>query len=551
MAHLFDIVYEMPMGDMVDCKLALRGLKVPPNYENDVVKFCITRGIRYHPGFATELRETIPQFRRALNARSILSNEIPTSAMMKSSEDIPYCIWHPEIASEETYRELASRFPQTKYQVGRACAVAGYTDLYKDLELLPDVHIAEEARDNDNMDIFDWIMTQPILYEVMDDYELVINVDTPRAGAVLNADTAVLSYLKHRNKVRFNFDPEDGERTFKHSWILDSVRQGQIYNITEDWNLDLCGSKSSWRTEVDIAPLLYNPLPLHLPNINKNLLILMAAYHGNIDRYARLRRPYLIEQELQCLIRGIYHNTAFAKWCALHEDTFGQDRSRIANAITARYIMSDNLSRSHMQVHPDVIWFPQVARPETYEKLVEVSPNMREEAARAMIVGDYQESFTKLDPEPSHGLLLEAKASTNPFYNDFLCRKAKAQGKDPDLSKYGGDSTVWGSILGWADNVYTELLEYTDFLTSSWRPSYKRKFMTEALVDTMNQQPGWDETSVSVRRVEHNMLVDFEERWNEPEDPDDPDDQYSSDNEYPESDWEIEAERKASESAKK
>jgi hypothetical protein len=32
-----------------------------------------------------------------------------------------------------------------RYQVGRACAAAGYFDLYKELDLLPDVSIAEEA----------------------------------------------------------------------------------------------------------------------------------------------------------------------------------------------------------------------------------------------------------------------------------------------------------------------------------------------------------------------------------------------------------------------
>jgi hypothetical protein len=32
-------------------------------------------------------------------------------------------------------------------QVGRACAVAGYADLYGELGLLPDVSIADEARE--------------------------------------------------------------------------------------------------------------------------------------------------------------------------------------------------------------------------------------------------------------------------------------------------------------------------------------------------------------------------------------------------------------------
>lgn len=35
-----------------------------------------------------------------------------------------------------------------RYQVGRACAAAGYVDLYQELSLLPDVFMAEEAHES-------------------------------------------------------------------------------------------------------------------------------------------------------------------------------------------------------------------------------------------------------------------------------------------------------------------------------------------------------------------------------------------------------------------
>ncbi|KAJ5745108.1 hypothetical protein N7520_010290 [Penicillium odoratum] len=73
------------------------------------------------------------QFARARNARLIMSNTIPD---MQNPATKLYCIWYPEPASEETYRELA---------LGRVCAAASFTNLYKDLDLLPDVSIAEEA----------------------------------------------------------------------------------------------------------------------------------------------------------------------------------------------------------------------------------------------------------------------------------------------------------------------------------------------------------------------------------------------------------------------
>ncbi|KAJ5251772.1 hypothetical protein N7489_002182 [Penicillium chrysogenum] len=103
-----------------------------------------------------------------------------------------------------------------RYQVGRACATGGYTLLYLELGLLPDVGIAE-ARDN---------------------------------------------------------------RTCGQA-IYESI----IINPTR------------WASTVR---LLCEPLSTDLPTVYKDILILMAAWSGNI------RRP--------CVVRGIYHHPFFAKW---------------------------------------------------------------------------------------------------------------------------------------------------------------------------------------------------------------------------------------------
>jgi hypothetical protein len=66
-----------------------------------------------------------------------MSGVIPDG--MENPDVQPYCIWHPDIAQEQTYRELVRRYPTMRYQVGRACAAAGYADLYHELDLLPDV----------------------------------------------------------------------------------------------------------------------------------------------------------------------------------------------------------------------------------------------------------------------------------------------------------------------------------------------------------------------------------------------------------------------------
>lgn len=187
----------------VDCESALKGQKLPENLGHMAARLCLISGIRHHLAFArspevTDLCRTAGQeiFARARNARLIMSEEVPGSELMGNKALYPYCIWHPDVASEDTYRKLAAACPDMRYQVGRACAVAGYDQLYHELDLLPDPCIAEEAReascDSDgSRHIFEQIMAAPLRYSVMNDYDLTVELDRPKPGAFLNADTAV------------------------------------------------------------------------------------------------------------------------------------------------------------------------------------------------------------------------------------------------------------------------------------------------------------------------------------------------------------------------
>ncbi|KUM58846.1 hypothetical protein ACN42_g8309 [Penicillium freii] len=181
--------------DLDQCIAAIKGEKVPSDVTSFWHRRAVIRGIRDSLQFATS--PTIielcsgddaqsHQFSRARNARLIMSNIIPD---IQAPATEPYCIWYPEAASEETYRELARRYPSIRYQVGRACAAAFYTDLYKELDLLPDVSIAEEARNADeDAEIYKIIMSAPQRWAVMDDFTRSVNLDTPHTPAFLNGN---------------------------------------------------------------------------------------------------------------------------------------------------------------------------------------------------------------------------------------------------------------------------------------------------------------------------------------------------------------------------
>ncbi|KAF2664288.1 hypothetical protein BT63DRAFT_460593 [Microthyrium microscopicum] len=422
--------------DSEQCILALQGKSLPldsPVAASDTrAQLAIVRGIRYHYSFARSSQinklcrdGAFPQFVRACNARFIMSNIIPE---IDQSEHFPYCIWHPEFASERTYRTLAQRYPNMRYSVGRACAAAGYVDLYRELGLLPDVSIAEEAREGTENGhiIFEDIISQTVRYSIMDDYTRSINIENPRAGAFLNGDTAVRKSLDQKRRL--------------DNW------SGHYFDITEDRCVDEEGYKWSfeqtWNLESQHVPLLYNPLPLDLPTVNKDLLILMAAYDGNVDRYARLRRPESMQLETFCVIRGIYHSTMFAKWWFQERKRSLKGRGDIGDieaAINARFIMDNDISsitdETPDYVLPYLIWYPAWPQQTTLQELAHRRPSMKQQIAHACIVADYQSTYDSLDVVPHNVLLQEAQLSHNKHYAEDLKRRAAAM--DIDLTKVG------------------------------------------------------------------------------------------------------------------
>ncbi|KAF5700610.1 hypothetical protein FGLOB1_10671 [Fusarium globosum] len=128
-------------------RAAILGQSVPEEFSHELVYECLVAGIRHHAGFAVEIRgKTVHHsIERAFNARDIMSGRVPE---MEKPEDVPYCFWYPDVPGQDILRQLLKDHPTVlmSYQVGRACAVGGYVDLYKELDILPDVSIAEEPR---------------------------------------------------------------------------------------------------------------------------------------------------------------------------------------------------------------------------------------------------------------------------------------------------------------------------------------------------------------------------------------------------------------------
>ena len=256
------------------------------------------------------------------------------------------------------------------------------------------------------------------------------------------------------------------------------VWKGHYFDIVED---NYIAETSSELTPEDFQALakeyedmLYTPLPFHLPAITKDPLILMAAYEGNLDRYVRLRRPKMLNREEEAVIRGIYHNTTFAKYWSLQN--FSRNElirygGEIKRATIARVIMVNDLSHitptnPEPNQMPGMIWWPLLPAEETLRELVRRRPDMKLQAAMTCIEANYEQLWDELEPEPRWELwklaqrqfITSAQQPVRSYYTDYLERreaeeKERTAGAEdwPDLATavresrrppYYGSSTI-------------------------------------------------------------------------------------------------------------
>jgi hypothetical protein len=337
----------------------------------------------------------------------------------------PYCIWYPDLASEETYREVARQYPSMRYQVGRACAAACYTDLYKELDLLPDVSIAEESREVDkDAEIYKIIMSGPQRYVVMEDFSRSV-LETPRTPAFLNGD------MKPRWAL--------GQRVCPGKNLPETTADD--IDIEEDGFIGLEDASLEDYAQLDLgqSDQLWMPLPPDLPFLEKRLQTQMAAWEGNVDRYSRLMHPRRLRTKLEynCILRGIYHSTSFARWWAYQLETNpgrailpgkllsqGNEREcrEIRTAINARRIMNNDITGldDDSDCLPWVIWGPVKPSQNTLADLVRKCPSMGHQVAITCIICDYESIFRLLKPPYTKSLYVAARRSENPFYLQYL-----------------------------------------------------------------------------------------------------------------------------------
>ncbi|CAG8933970.1 unnamed protein product [Penicillium salamii] len=441
--------------DLDQCVAAMKGQKVPADLSSFWHRRALIRGIRTSLKFATSPAveelcrgsdSQAHQFARARNARLIMSDMIPD---MQDPATQPYCIWYPEPASEETYREVVRQYPSMRYQVGRACAAAWYTELYQELDLLPDVSIAEEAREADeDADIYKIIMSAPQRYAVMNDFTRSVNLENPQTPAFLNGNMKPRQALAQRALPPKNLPDTTAED-------IDIEEDGFIGLE----NFSLGGHANIGPGESD---QLWMPLPLDLPVLEKRLQAQMAAWEGNVDRYARLMHPRRLRSEIEynCILRGIYHNTTFARWWAYQLETNaariilpgkllseGNKREcrEIRTAINARKIMNNDISGidDDSDCLPWLIWWPVKPSHSTCDELARKCPSMRHQIAIACVICDYEELFQQLKPPPLESLFVAARRSENPFYLKYLeaCAGTRDM-EDPEISDFNDFDAV-------------------------------------------------------------------------------------------------------------
>ncbi|KAH7486516.1 hypothetical protein FOMA001_g5606 [Fusarium oxysporum f. sp. matthiolae] len=148
----------------------------------------------------------------------------------------------------------------------------------------------------------------------------------------------------------------------------------------------------------------------------------MAAFTGNIDRYVRLRRPHPLNGEMQCIVRGIYHNTFFAKWCYEQPEL-----AVLQKFVHARFIMNDDLTWLNSdrpfskEDVPRIMWYPQTTNRTTYLELLRLIPELKQLVAQALVVSDSPSDVARLEPEITSEIYAEIMSGVrSDAFQEFL-----------------------------------------------------------------------------------------------------------------------------------
>ncbi|KAJ5709652.1 hypothetical protein N7493_009943 [Penicillium malachiteum] len=266
----------------------------------------------------------------------------------------------------------------------------------------------------------------------MEDFSRSVHLETPRTPAFLNGDMKPRWALGQRVQAGKNLPETTADD-------IDIEEDGFIG--LEDINLeDIRGREDYVKLGPAQSDQLWVPLPLDLPILKKRTRTQMAAWEGNVDRDSRLMHPRRLRTKLEynCVLRGIYHSTTFARWWAYQLETNPgrailsgkllsqgneQECREIRTAINARVVMNNDISGidDDSDCLPWVIWGPVKPFAITLGDLVRKCPSMGHQVAIACIICDYESIFQSLKPPPyTEPLYVAARRSENPFYLQYL-----------------------------------------------------------------------------------------------------------------------------------
>lgn len=165
-----------PGNTFLPCYYAYHGdwknyAKVQSDTVSSMERTCIRRGCYFYLEFARWCKDNMPvendYIQSAVSAKLIMNND---SSYVRN--DV-YCIWFPELPSEETCQYLYEYHPQLKYQIARVCVLAKYNKLYKTIDVLTDGSLLRLCKEI-NPELYQY-MNNNELYFVFDDTHGILN----------------------------------------------------------------------------------------------------------------------------------------------------------------------------------------------------------------------------------------------------------------------------------------------------------------------------------------------------------------------------------------
>jgi hypothetical protein len=133
-------------------------IKVRKDTLHDTEELCLVHSMYFNLDFAIWWKNNMLGYNSSIDAAA--------SAKLIMNNDLSYihpdifCIWYPDTPTKDTYRKLYKTHKEFAYQIAHGCMLSKYNDVFKEINVLPEILSLMGAEASNNLELYKYIKSR-------------------------------------------------------------------------------------------------------------------------------------------------------------------------------------------------------------------------------------------------------------------------------------------------------------------------------------------------------------------------------------------------------